>query len=85
MPLNFRLVNQSQVTVDILVHVALDHAIDDRPLELIKIDADVISLDELVAHAADTLSGDGILQVGGVIVKVMQVRREDVTRRLDVD
>ena len=63
----------------------MDHAIDDRPLELIKIDADVISLDELVAHAADALSGDGILQVGGVVIKVKQVRREDVTRRLDVD
>jgi hypothetical protein len=44
----------------------------------------VISLDELVILATDALSGDGILQVGGVVVKVKQVRR-NVTRRLDVD
>jgi hypothetical protein len=44
----------------------------------------MISLDELIAHAAYALPGDGILQVGGVVIKVKDVRR-DVTRRLDVD
>ena len=47
-------------------------------------DTRMIGLDELIALTAQTLSGDGILQVGSVVVKVKQVGW-NVTRRLDVD